>query len=126
MLIASSIVEKFAWIDRVVSYVWIFLSFLMFLSLSLLYSRLGISRESLLVISLLIATWTYPLYTLGFKLVPGLVGNLLYGVLLVYVIIQIYPKLPISACLLMPIGIWITLATVYIIAQVIDKYAESG
>ncbi len=126
MLIVSSILEKLSWIDSVVSYVWIFLSLLMLSSLSLLYGKSGMSRESLLVISLLIATWAYPLYTLGFKLVPGLVGNLFYAVLLLYIIIQVYRKLPPAAWLLIPIGVWITIATVYVIAQIMDKYTQSG
>jgi tryptophan-rich sensory protein len=126
MLIVNSILAKLSWIDNIVSYVWIFLSLLMFSSLSLLYAKSGLSRDSLLVIFLLIATWTYPVYTLGFKLVPGLVGNLFYAVLLLYVIIRVYPKLPTAAWLLMPIGVWITIATVYVIAQVIDQYAQSG
>jgi tryptophan-rich sensory protein len=126
MLIVSSILEKLSWIDSIVSYVWVFLSLLMFSSLSLLYGKSGMSRESLLVIFLLIATWTYPLYTIGFRLVPGLVGNLFYAVLLLYVILHVYHKLPTAAWLLIPIGVWITTATVYVIAQIIDKYAQSG
>jgi tryptophan-rich sensory protein len=121
MLITSIIVEKLSCIDRVVSYVWIFLSLLMFLSLYLLYEKLGLSRESWLVIFLLIATWTYPLYTLGFKLVPGLFGNLFYAALLLYVITQVYVKLSLAAWLLTPISVWITVATIYVIAQIIRQ-----
>ncbi|NJL38424.1 MAG: hypothetical protein HC840_17700 [Leptolyngbyaceae cyanobacterium RM2_2_4] len=125
MFIVSSILEQLSWIDSIVSYVWVFLSILMFSSLSLLYGRSGMSWESLLVIFLLIATWTYPLYTLRFKLVPGLLGNLFYAVLLLYVILRVYRKIPTAAWLLIPIGVWITIATVYVIAQIIDEYAKS-
>jgi tryptophan-rich sensory protein len=79
------------------------------------------NRESWLIIILLIATWTYPLYTLGFKLIPGLIGNILYGGLLVYVIIQVNNVLPLGTWLLFPIGIWITFATVYVVAQAITR-----
>jgi tryptophan-rich sensory protein len=123
MLIISKFIENLLWIDSVVLYVWIFLSLLMLLSLYLIYEKSGISRESWLVIFLLIATWTYPLYTFGFKLVPGLFGNLFYAALLLYVIIQVYIKLPVAAWLLTPITIWITIATIYVAAQIIHQYA---
>ncbi|NJL11284.1 MAG: hypothetical protein HC908_17110 [Calothrix sp. SM1_7_51] len=97
---------------------------MMFLSLYLLYEKSGISRESLLVVFLLIATWTYPLYTFGFKLVPGLFGNLFYAALLLYVIIQVYRELSVAAWLLTPISIWIMIATIYVIAQIIRKYTS--
>jgi tryptophan-rich sensory protein len=121
MLIASGIVEKLSWIDRVVSYVWIFLSLLMFSSLYLIYEKSGINNDSLLVVVLLIATWTYPLYTFGFKLVPGLFGNLFYAALLLYVVIHLHEKFPLAAWLLIPIGIWIAVATIYVLAQIIHK-----
>lgn len=124
MSIASSIVDKLSWIDRVVSYVWIFLTFLMFLSLHLIYGKSGISRESLLIVFLLIATWTYPLYTFEFKLIPGLFGNLFYAVLLLYVIIQVHTELTVAAWLLAPVSFWITVATIYVMAQIICKYAQ--
>ena len=122
MLIVRSIIDKLSWIDIIVSYVWVFLSILMFSSLFLLYSKSGMSQETLLVISLLMATWTYPLYTLGFKLIPGLFGNLLYAVLLLYTVLRVYREIPTAAWLLSPIGVWITIATVYIIAQIVNKY----
>jgi tryptophan-rich sensory protein len=121
MLITSFVVEKLSWIDRVVSYVWVFLSLLMLVSLYLLYGESGFSRECWLIVSLIIATWTYPIYTLGFKLVPGLFGNLVYGVFLLYVITQVYVKLPVAAWLLTPISVWITVATIYVIAQIISQ-----
>ena len=115
----ANLVEKLRWIDVIVVYAWIVWTILMILSAYFLYSQDGtFSREVKLVIILIIATWSYPLYTLGFKLIPGLIGNIGYGILAIYIIIQIYPKNKPSAWLLIPIIIWIILATIYVIAQI--------
>ncbi len=65
MISTVGILKRLAWIDRVVAYVWVFLSLLMVMSFILLYNASGMSRESGLVVALLVATWTYPIYTLG-------------------------------------------------------------
>ena len=84
-----NIVNRLAWVDQIVTYVWIGLSMLMFVSAWSVYQENGFSRELYYVIALIIATWTYPLYTLGFRLVPGLIGNILYFAFTIFVIIQI-------------------------------------
>lgn len=79
------------------------------------------SREVKLVIILIIVTWLCPLYTLGFKLILGLIGNISYAFLTIYTIFQIYQKNKLSAWLLIPIVFWISLATIYVIAQIFGK-----
>jgi tryptophan-rich sensory protein len=120
---AQSIVEKLYWIDNIVVYAWVILSILMIITLILLYNNKSnsFSTEVWLIFALLIATWTYPLYTLGYRLEAGLIGNILYGVFLVYVIIQVSKVLPLGTWLLLPTAIWITVATVYVIAQVVAR-----
>ena len=82
---AQSIVEKLYWIDNIVVYAWVILSILMIITLILLYNNKSnsFSTEVWLIFALLIATWTYPLYTLGYRLEAGLIGNILYGVFLI-------------------------------------------
>ena len=66
-----SIIEHLRWIDRIVVYVWVGLSLLMIIAASLIFKEHGLNREFWYLIALIIATWLYPLYTLGFKLIPG-------------------------------------------------------
>ena len=74
-----SIAESLQWVDDIVVFVWAILSILMIGTAWLLYKNSsGISKEVTLVIILIVATWTYPLYTLNYQLVPGLAGNILY------------------------------------------------
>jgi|GEM_PF-1746949 len=85
-----SIAESLQWVDDIVVFVWAILSILMIGTAWLLYKNSsGISKEVTLVIILIVATWTYPLYTLNYQLVPGLAGNILYLVLTIFVIYQV-------------------------------------
>ncbi len=60
-----SIAESLQWVDDIVVFVWAILSILMIGTAWLLYKNSsGISKEVTLVIILIVATWTYPLYTL--------------------------------------------------------------
>ena len=82
--------QKLQWVDKIVGIVWVALSTLMFISAWIIVREYGFNREFWLVATLGIATWTYPLYTLGFKLIPGLIGNLLYTTYTVFVITQVF------------------------------------
>jgi len=86
-----NITDKLKWIDRIVGLVWFGLSVLMIVSGFLVYVRIGLSGKFWLIPVLIAATWTYPLYTLGFKLIPGLIGNLLYIGLALFIIINLSP-----------------------------------
>ena len=71
-----SIAESPQWVDDIVVFVWAILSILMIGTAWLLYTNSGgISKEVALVIILIVATWTYPLYTLNYQLFPGLAGK---------------------------------------------------
>jgi len=115
------IVDKLRWVDQIVSYVWIALGLLMFISAWVIYQEKGFSRDFWYIIALLVATFTYPLYTLGFKLVPGLVGNLLYIGLTIFVITQVKQSSVVASYLLYPIILWVTFATIYVIFQLLAK-----
>jgi len=117
----TDIVRKLVWIDRVVGYVWIVLSVLMVVSGWLLYRENGLSFELYLIIGTIGATWTYPLYTLGFRLVPGLIGNILYTGFVLYVTITIFPVSPVASYLLYPVILWVSIATVYVTCQISES-----
>lgn len=106
---------------RPVTYVWIALGLLMFISAWFIYQEKGFSRDFWYIIALLVATFTYPLYTLGFKLVPGLVGNIIYVGLTIFVITQVKQSSAIASYLLYPIVLWVTFATIYVIFQLLAK-----
>ena len=116
-----SLVDKLRWVDQIVIGVWVALSLLMFISAWIVYQERGFNREFWYIIALVIATWTYPLYTLGFKLIPGLVGNILYVVFTVLVITQVKQSSAIASYLLYPIVLWVTFATIYVILQLLAK-----
>jgi tryptophan-rich sensory protein len=115
------IVDKLKWIEQIVGIVWVFLSLLMFLSAWIIYQKNGFSREFWYVIALMIATWTYPLYTFGFKLVPGFIGNIVY-LLFAFFVISIVSQVSINASyLLYPTVVWVSLASVYVIFQILAR-----
>jgi tryptophan-rich sensory protein len=115
------IVDKLRWIDQIVGGVWIFLSLLMFFSAWIIYQKNGFSREFWYVIALMIATWTYPLYTVGFKLIPGFFGNIFY-LLFTFFVISIVSQVSINASyLLYPIMAWVGFASVYVIFQILAR-----
>jgi tryptophan-rich sensory protein len=115
------LVSRLQWIDRIVVGVWIGLSILMLVAAGMVYSEKGINREFWLIVALLIASWTYPFYTLGFKLVPGLIGNIGYLTFTFFVINQIKPASAPAAYLLYPITLWVAMATVYVILQILAR-----
>lgn len=115
------IVNKLRWIDQIVGGVWIVLSLLMFISAWIVYQEKGLNRDFWFIIALVIATWTYPLYTLGFKLIPGLVGNILYIGFAVFVITQVKQSSAVASYLLYPITLWVTSASVYIVFQLLAE-----
>ena len=116
-----NLVDKLRWVDQIVTGVWIVLSLLMFISAWFIYQEKGFNRDFWYIVGLVIATWTYPLYTLGFKLVPGLVGNIFYVAFTIFVITQVRQSSEIASYLLYPIVFWVTFATVYVIFQLLAK-----
>jgi tryptophan-rich sensory protein len=115
------IVDKLKWIEQIVGSVWVFLSLLMFFSAWVVYQKNGFSREFWYVIALMIATWTYPLYTFGFKLLPGLIGNIFY-LSFAFFVISIVSHVSINATyLLYPIIAWVSFASFYVIFQILAR-----
>lgn len=116
-----SLADKLSWIDKIVGGVWFFLSLLMFFSAGKVYQQKGFGYEFWLIIALIAATWSYPLYTFGYKLIPGLIGNIVYLAFVFFVIFQLKPVSAVAAQALYPIIIWVTVATFYVIFQIMAK-----
>lgn len=117
-----SIAESLQWVDDIVVFVWAILSILMIGTAWLLYKNSsGISKEVTLVIILIVATWTYPLYTLNYQLVSGLAGNILYLVVTIFVIYQVRNVSVNIAYMLYPIVAWVSFATIYVIFQLLAR-----
>ena len=114
--------SKLQWVDRIVSLVWVGLSELKVAAVWRLYrSGGGFTREVILVILLMAGIWTYPLYTLGFRLIPGFTDNILYLVLILFVIFQVRNSSTNPSYLLYPIVFWVSFVTVYVILQFLAK-----
>lgn len=114
------LVSKLSWIKEVLQKVWLFLGVLMLISTYLLQLA-GYRNLAWLVILLLVATVSYPLYTFGYKLIPSLIGNIMYLLFTCYVIVVVYQVKPVASFFLLPIIVWVSIATVYVIAKIIDK-----
>ncbi|MFW5719635.1 MAG: tryptophan-rich sensory protein [Candidatus Dojkabacteria bacterium] len=108
-------------INAIVSYVWIFLMTLMIVSGVLLYQQRGdsVSFEVMLILLLLILTIAYPLYSFGFQPVPGLIGTILYGGFLVFILFRVFQVNSLSALLLLPVLIWVLIATLNLSSLII-------
>ena len=116
-----NITDRLKWIDRIVIFAWMGLSILMIVSGLLVYRQIGFNGKFWLIPVLMAATWTYPLYTFGFKLIPGLIGNLLYITLALFIMISLTQISLSAAFLLLPVIIWVTLATIYVILQILTR-----
>lgn len=116
-----NIVEKLHWIDQVVGGVWVVLSLLMIVSAWAVYKQNGFNRDFWFIIALVAATWTYPLYTLGFQQVPGLIGNILYIAFAVYAISQVRHSAVFASYLLYPQVVWVSIASIYVACQILAK-----
>lgn len=119
---AESTAARLAWIDRVVPFAWIAFTALMVLAgLLLTGSAPAIASARHLVWVLIVATWTYPLYTFELRPLPGLIGNVAYAALLVAAILMAFRARPAAGALLVPVVPWIVLASVYTVAQLRSK-----
>jgi len=116
-----NLADKLRWIDQIVSGVWVVLSILMFISAWIIYREKGTNREFWLVVVLIGATWTYPLYTFGFKLIPGLIGNVLYIAFTLFVITQVRNVSINASYLLYPLVAWVGFASIYVVFQLLSR-----
>ncbi len=118
----AGIRQSLTWIDVIVAPVWLILTLLMVLAIVLLSGPEepywnGPRRW---VFGLIALVYLYPLYSFGFQLVPGLIGNLVVLGYTLSVIAIAYPRSPWAAALLTPTVIWLLLATFYVIVQRLD------
>jgi tryptophan-rich sensory protein len=118
----ATLVKKLGWIDRVAGYVWVLLTLLMVLAIyALSQAEDGVwNRYSHHVIALIVVVWLYPLYTLGFRLVPGLIGNVAVGLLAIYVVWVVSSSSTTAAALIAPVVVWIAVATGYVVLQLLQ------
>ena len=116
-----NLADKLRWIDQIVSGVWVVLSILMFISAWIIYREKGTNREFWLVVVLIGATWTYPLYTFGFKLIPGLIGNILYIAFTLFVITQVKNASINASYMLYPLVAWVGFASIYVVFQLLAR-----
>jgi tryptophan-rich sensory protein len=121
--IAQKTLENLTWIENILGGVWLFLFGLMLIAAYIVFRKTGWSRQVLLIIIIMLATFSYPLYTFGFKLIPCLIGNLSYIALISYVLTKLRKEFPSILYLLLPIIIWSFTATIYVSAEIIVRYS---
>ncbi|WOK05257.1 hypothetical protein RT717_19440 [Imperialibacter roseus] len=119
---AQEVVDKLGWINNVLRYVWLGLFLLMALAIFFIYSRIGWSKEIIRLMAVIAATFSYPIYTLGFKLIASLIGNILYIVLVSWVLSTLWKEFPAIVYMLSPIIAWVQIASAYAGARMIVKY----
>ncbi len=104
------------WIPGVAGGVWIVLTVLMGIACRLLLRAGSPSskRHARLVIGLIVFCWLYPLYTLGFQLIPGFIGNILTVLAAAWVVLTIRQSSRSAALLVLPVIVWTSVATVYV------------
>ena len=116
ILETTQLVSRLGWIDQVAGLVWVFLTLLMIACIYLLRQpgdRVW-HKHSYHVLALIVMVWLYPIYTLGFKLVPGLIGNIVVAVLAIYVTAVVASRSMLAASLLLPTIGWLAAATFYV------------
>lgn len=103
------------WVERVVGFVWLGLFACMGTASWLAYNGSGpnASRNGRLIVGLLVVCLLYPVYTLGMQAVPGLIANVAVLVLAVAVAASVRSSSPVVTGLVLPVVVWVALATVY-------------
>jgi uncharacterized membrane protein len=62
--------------------------------------------------------WLYPIYTLGFKPIPGLIGNVVVGVFATFAIFFVRRVSVKAALLITPVVLWLSAATFFLALQI--------
>ncbi|MFE4106032.1 hypothetical protein [Almyronema epifaneia] len=119
----DAVVKQLSWIERVASRVWVVLTLMMLASLCFLVKAEGQIWQKYVysVLALIAMVWLYPLYTFGFRLVPGLIGNIAVGLLAAWVVWFVSASSAIAAYLIVPVIIWLSVATVYVILLLLNN-----
>ncbi len=104
------------WVDPIVGYVWLGLFAVMATAAWLVYSsgRPTAVRDGRVVVGLMAVCLLYPVYTLGMQSVPGLVGNFAVVGLTVAAASVIRRSSAVAAGMLVPVAVWVSVATVYL------------
>jgi tryptophan-rich sensory protein len=105
------------WVDKVVAYVWIGLFALMATGAWCAFSstRPTGKTDGLLIWGLLIVCLLYPAYTLGFRPVPGLIGNIVVLLLSCGLCILVRRSSLIASASIGPVIMWLSVATIYVV-----------
>lgn len=108
------------WVDQVVGYVWLVLFGVMAAASWLANSsgRPTATRDGRIILGLMLVCILYPVYTLGFQAIAGLIANVIVLVLFVIAATEVRRSSPVAAVLLLPVVAWIAIATVYVVKLV--------
>ena len=117
----TGIIEALAWIPQIAGFVWAVLTLLLIVALRLLARREGRlwNRYSKPVFALLAMIWLYPVFTVGFQLLPGLVGNVAVALLAIYAMTVARPRSTTAGYLIAPVVVWLSAATFYVALLII-------
>lgn len=106
----------FHWVEQIVGFVWIGL-FAFMAAARWLLLRSGDPRAEFhasLVAALIVFCASYPLYTAGMKLLPGLIGNCVTVFLAGWIACRIWPSSRVASVFVAFVLVWLTIATVYV------------
>ena len=114
---ARAIPEGWEWVGQVVGFVWMALFGAMGAAAWLTYTSPGPRARfhGNLIVALIVACALYPFYTLGMRMIPGLIGNIAVLILTAAVIALVWRTSRAAALLVTPVAVWIVIATVYLV-----------
>jgi tryptophan-rich sensory protein len=105
------------WVDKIVAFVWVGLFAMLAMGAWCAFnsSRPTGKTDALLIWGLLIICLLYPVYTLGFQVVPGLIGNIVVLLLSCGLCIFVRRSSLIAAASIVPVIVWLSVATIYVV-----------
>ena len=105
------------WVERVVWFGWVVLFAGMGLAawLAARSGRATAGIDARLIWALIVICLLYPLYTLGFRIIPGRIGNIAVLVLTCVLAGVVRRTSRAAAALLVPVALWVAVATVYVV-----------
>jgi tryptophan-rich sensory protein len=112
----GKLIENLSWIEKVAGGVWVFLTILLLFAIfDIAKSQGGWKNKYVFsIIILIVFIWLYPFYTLGFQLIPGLIGNIAVGLIACFIVWFVWPLSRKAGLLTAPVIIWIFAATFYV------------
>ena len=98
-------------VDYTAGYIWaIYIGFMLYIVILLAGANMLLRASGMIL--LIFMTATYPMYTGHYQLLPGLIGNFVHLCLTSALFLWIRPVLPRPSLLLLPIIVWVSLASV--------------